>query len=155
MRPKSIRNSMKNRYTNHVFSKPFLCLHFFTFSIFLQKSSILGTPFEIRWGQKSAPGPRKDPAERVCMVFASRCFPILHCTLPHITFSFVIFLGKCICRSPCYSRRAKRGVLGAADFQMSSKIDQWAPELAPKLLLFFHLFQKSRKSRKHCKTNGF
>ena len=49
---------------------------------------------------------------------------------------------------PCDSRRAKRGVLGAADFQMSSKIDQWAPQLAPKLLLFFQLFQKSRKSRK-------
>ena len=80
-----------------------------------------GTPFEIRWGQKSAPGPRKDPAERVCAVFASRCFPILHCTLPHITFSFVISLGKCICRSPCDSSRAKRGGFGSRGFPNGSK----------------------------------
>ena len=74
------------------------------------------TPFKIQWAPKSAPGPRKDPAERVRVVFASRCFPILHCTLPHITFSFVISLGKCICRSPCDSRRAKRGGSGSRGF---------------------------------------
>jgi hypothetical protein len=107
------------------FLSSFSDLLFLMFLWFVSKMVVLGTNFEIRWGQKSAPGRRKDPAERVCTVFASRCFPILHCTIPHITFSFVISLGKCICRSPCDSRRAKRGVLGAADFQMSSKIDHF------------------------------
>ena len=85
-----------------------LFLIFFCFDLF-EKWSILGTPFEVRWGQKSAPGPLKDPAERVRMVFASRCFSILHCTLPHITFSFVISLGKCICRYPAIADARKGG----------------------------------------------
>ena len=106
--------SIKNRSTNHVFFKPLLGPPFSHFFFdFFQKWSILGPPLKIQWGQQSAPGPLKDPAERVSMVFASRCFPILHCTLPHITFSFVISLGKCICRSPCDSRRAKREGFGS------------------------------------------
>ena len=105
------------------FFKPLLAPPFsHVFFDFFQKWLILGPPFEIRWGQKSAPGPLKDPAERVCTVFASRCFPILHCTLPHITFS----LG---CRR----------VLGAADFQTGSQNHQnWLLKW-----LFFQLLQKS------------
>ena len=142
MRPTSIGNSMTNRYTNHAFLQAASLTSFFSF-VFRYFSKIVdfGTPFKIQWGAKSAPGPRKDPAERVRAVFASRCFPILHCTLPHITFSFVISLGKCICRSPCDSRRAKRGVLGAADFQMSSKISS-------KTVVFFSTFPKITKIKK-------
>ena len=47
MRPKSIRNSMTNRYTNHVLFKPFLgppFSHFFL--IFVQKRSIWGPPWK-------------------------------------------------------------------------------------------------------------
>ena len=75
------------------FHSRFLDLLFLIFFRFFSKTVDFGTPFEIRWGQKSAPGPRKDPAERVRMVFASRCFPILHCTLPHITFSLCYLIG--------------------------------------------------------------
>ena len=42
---------------------------------------------------RCAPGPLKDPAERVRTVFATRCCTILHCTLPHITFSLCYLFG--------------------------------------------------------------
>ena len=124
------------------FQSRFLDLLFLIFYRIVSKCVDFGTPFKIRWVPKSAPGPRKDPAERVCTVFASRCFSILHCTLPHITFSFVISLGVCICRSPCDSSRAKRGVLGAADFQISSKISS-------KTVFFFFNFSKNHENQEN------
>ena len=69
---------------------------------------------------------------------SARFLPVavsLSCTAPYLTspFLYVISLGKCICRSPCDSRRAKRGVLGAADFQNGF---QNRPKLAPKTFFF-------------------
>ena len=120
------------------FHNRFLDLLFLIFlSFFFSKTVDFGTPFEIRWGQKSAPSPRKDPAERVCMIFATRCFPILHCTLPHITFLYVISLGKCICRYPAIADARKEGFWEPWKLKMDPKIDQVGPKLAPKLLLFF------------------
>ena len=101
MDAKMIRKNDQNGIKNHPDTG---------FFRFVSKMVDLGTPFKIRWDQKSAPGPRKDPAERVCAVFASRCFPILHCTLPHITFSLCyISLGKCVCRYPAIADARKGG----------------------------------------------
>ena len=144
--------SIKNRSTNHVFLKTLLGRPFSHFFKCFSKNFDFGTPFEIRWAPKSAPGPRKDPAERVRIVFASRCFPILQCTLPHITFLYVISLGKCICRSPCDSRRAKRGVLGAADFQNGS---QNRPPFAFEMALFSAFAKILKKLQNHCFYNCF
>ena len=135
-----------------IFQSRFLDLFFLIFCRTVSKIVDFGTPFEIRWDPKSAPGPRKDPAERVWIVFASHCFSILHCTLPHITFSFVVSLGKCICRSPCDSRRAKRGVLGAADFQMDPKIVR---ATAPFFNVFFNFPKIMKIIENHCFCNGF
>ena len=109
----------------------------------LQKS-ILGTIQDFQGSRKSAPGPRKDPAERVSMVFAIRCFPILHCTLPHITFLYVISLGKCICRYPAIAD-ARKGRF------WEPRISKWAPKstkISSKTVVVFSTFPKITKIKK-------
>ena len=54
MRPKSIRNSMKSRYTNHVFLVSFLRLHFL-FSKILCKKERFEDPSRVAAGPKIAP----------------------------------------------------------------------------------------------------
>ena len=143
--------SIKNRSTNHVFSKPFLGPPFSHFFRFFQKWSILGPPSK----SDGVQNPLRVRG-RTQQSVSGRFSPVavsLSCTAPYLTspFLYVISLGKCICRSPCDSRRAKRGVLGAADFKMGPKSTQ----ISSKTVFFFQLFQKSRKSRKHCFYNGF
>ena len=133
------------------FQSHFLDLLLFIFLRLFSKMVDFGTPFEIRWGQKSAPGPRKDPAERVRMVFATRCFPILHCTLPHITFLYVLSLGKCICRYPAIADARKGGFWEPRKLKMEPKIDRTTAPFS----MIFQLFQKSRKGMKSTTVQHF
>ena len=106
--------------------------------------SIFGYPFGFQGVPKSAPGPRRDPPERVGMVFAIRWFPTLRCTLPHITFSSGHLLRWVYLQVPCDSSRAKGGVFGASEIEDGFQNLHF---LLPKSLLFslFLIFSKITK----------
>ena len=92
MRPKSIRNSMTNRSTNHVFLKQFFGPPFFIFCCFFSKMVDLGTPFEIRWGQKwhqNPPSSAKD--SKTIVFFTTDSWPVLASAFHETTVILVPF----------------------------------------------------------------
>ena len=101
---------------------------------------------------QSAPGPRRDPPERVGTIFAIRWFPTLRCTLPHITFSSGHLLRWVYLQVPCDSSRAKGGVLGASEIENGP---QNAPKLAPKPLLFLTFCDFDENHENLIKPNVF
>ena len=88
-------------------------------------------------GPKIRSGSACDPPERVGMVFAIRCFTILHCTSPHITFSLVCFLSCVLSAGKFTLTGANWGVLGAPEIENGS---QNRPGLLPNWLFFSHFF---------------
>ena len=146
MRPKSIPKSMTSQSTNHVFSlSRFLDLLFLIFFDFFQKWSILGSPSKSD-GVKNPLRVRGRTQQSVSAWFSPVAVS-LSCTAPYLTSPFLLLSHwvSVSAGNPAIAVARKVVVLGAQQIENGSKMD---PKLAPKLLSFFQLFQKSRKSRK-------
>jgi hypothetical protein len=125
MRPKSIRNSMTNQSQNHVCFKQFFGPPFsYFFFLYFQKWSILG-PSSKSDGVKNPLRVRGRTQQSVSGWFSPVAVS-LSCTAPYLTSPFLL-LSHWVSVSaghPAIADARKVGVLGAADFQMSAKIDQ-------------------------------
>ena len=117
--------SIRNQLNKSCFFKAVSWVSLFSFVLFFllffSKMVDLGTPFKIRWGQN--PLRVRGRTQQSVSGWFSPVAVSLSCTAPYLTspFLYVISLGKCICRSPCDSRRAKRGVWELRILKMGPK----------------------------------
>ena len=132
MRPKSIRNSMTNRSNNHVFLK-----------------QLFWAPLRNPMGSKIRSWSAEGPSRACQDSFRQSLFPYLALHPPsHLLFFMLSHWVSVSAGHPAIADARKGGFWEPRISKMGPKIDQWVPELAPKTVCFFQLFQKSRNNFK-------
>ena len=136
--------SIKNRSTNHIFSKPFLGPPFSHFLIFI-KWSILGPPSKSD-GVKNPLRVRGRTQQSVSAWFSPVAVS-LSCTAPYLTSPFLLlsFWVSVSAGHPAIADARKGGVLGAQQIESGFKNHQKSPKIDRATAPFFNDFSKNQE----------